>query len=237
MGAVGVCSPPYLFRAVDRLSKQKPEMFLPTRAHPGATRASEGLGWLSDQEALDLARRARDYEELALSRLYALFADRVFRFIYYRIPDRARAEELTSDVFLRLLEKIRDFRLAERDAATLFAGWVFTIARNLVIDETRREQGRALEPLPDEDAIEADQDWELHITRADLQAALARLTEEQQTVLVLRFEEGWTSAQIARVMNKTEMAIKALQRRGLASMARLLENRAARGLEGRGTSE
>jgi RNA polymerase sigma-70 factor (ECF subfamily) len=52
--------------------------------------------------------------------------------------------------------------------------------------------------------------------------ALARLTEEQQTVILLRFEEGWTSAQIAQVLGKTETAVKALQRRGLAALARQL---------------
>ncbi len=79
-------------------------------------------------------------------------------------------------------------------------------------------------PLPEDidELADSRNDLELHLTRADLQAALGQLTEEQQTVLLLRFEEGFTSGQIAKMMGKTDMAIKALQRRGLASMARLM---------------
>lgn len=199
-----------------------------TSAVNRSARTHEPPGWLTDQEARELARRASEYDERALARVYDLFADRVFRFLYYRVPDRPRAEELTSEVFVRLLEKIRDFRLAEKDAAMLLTGWIFTIARNLVIDEARRMLARReTEPLPEDDLIEGEPGLELHITRADLQAALACLTEEQQTVLVLRFEEEWTSAQIAQLMGKTVMAIKALQRRGLAALARLLVSETA----------
>jgi RNA polymerase sigma-70 factor (ECF subfamily) len=94
-----------------------------------------------------------------------------------------------------------------------------------MIDDYRRQKIRMTEPLPEYgDDLEDEQfDLALHLTRADLQKALAQLTEEQQTVLLMRFEEGFTSAQIGKMMGKTEMAIKALQRRGLATMARLLE--------------
>ncbi len=181
---------------------------------------------LSQQDARELLRRAQQYEERALTQIYHLFSDRVFRFIYYRVQDRPRAEELTNEVFVRMLESVERFRPSGDDAALVLTGWIFTIARNMVIDDYRRQKIRAAEPLS-EDA-EADLpdeafDLNLHLTRVDLQNALARLTEEQQTVLLMRFEEGFTSAQIAKMMGKTEMAIKALQRRGLAAMARLLE--------------
>jgi RNA polymerase sigma-70 factor (ECF subfamily) len=131
---------------------------------------------------------------------------------------------LTNEVFVRMLESIENFRPGGEDTALLITGWIFTIARNLLIDDVRRQKIRATEPLPDDDNDLPDDafDMELHLTRADLQQALANLTEEQQTVLLLRFEEGFTSLQIAKMMGKTEMAIKALQRRGLATMARLL---------------
>lgn len=180
---------------------------------------------LPPAEARELIERAGRYEDRALTRIYTLFSDRVFRFIYYRIQDRPRAEDLTNEVFVRLLESIERFRAGGDDPALALTGWIFTIARNMIIDDFRRQKIRSAEPFPDgdEDPADGTVDLELHLTRADLQAALAQLTEEQQTVLLLRFEEGFTSAQIARMMGKTEMAIKALQRRGLASMARLME--------------
>lgn len=179
---------------------------------------------LSDADARELIRAARQLDARALTRLYQLFAHRVFRFIYYRLHDRTRAEELTAEVFVRMLEGIGTFRSRDADAALVLNSWIFTIARHLVIDETRRQRTRGvMEDLETFDETQMTHDAiEFQLTRADLRDALARLTEEQQTVLLLRFEEGWTSAQIARMMDKTEMAVKALQRRGLATMARLL---------------
>jgi RNA polymerase sigma-70 factor (ECF subfamily) len=178
---------------------------------------------LAQDEARDLLRRAQQYEERALTRIYNLFADRVFRFIYYRIQDRARAEDLTNEVFVRILENVDKFRPSGEDTALMLTAWIFTIARNIVVDDLRRQKRRTAEPFANSDEVPDTQfDLEIHITRADLQAALAKLTEEQQTVLLLRFEEGFTSIQVAQMMGKTEMAIKALQRRGLATMARLL---------------
>jgi|SRR5581483_8518808 RNA polymerase sigma-70 factor (ECF subfamily) len=182
---------------------------------------------LAQDEARELIRRAQAYDERALTRIYNLFADRVFRFIYYRIQDRPRAEDLTNEVFLRLLENMDRFHLRGADATLSLTGWIFTIARNILIDDYRRQKTRAVEPLPEmeEEVADTNFDFELHLTRADLQTALAKLTEEQQTVLLLRFEEGFTSAQIAKMMGKTEMAIKALQRRGLATMARFMSGK------------
>lgn len=180
---------------------------------------------VSQAEARELLRRARTYEERALTRLYNLYADRVFRFIYYRIQDRPRAEDLTNEVFVRMLEHVEKFHPSGDDIVLALTGWIFTIARNLLIDDYRRQKVRPVEPLPeadDQESLAEHFDLEFYLTRADLQVALAKLTEEQQTVLLLRFEEGFTSAQIGKIMGKTEMAIKALQRRGLATMARLM---------------
>ncbi|MCC7161707.1 MAG: sigma-70 family RNA polymerase sigma factor [Anaerolineae bacterium] len=179
---------------------------------------------LPPTEASELIRRARQYDEKALTRIYTLFSDRVFRFIYYRIQDRSRAQDLTNEVFVRLLEGIERFQPSGDDPSLALAGWILTIARNIIIDDYRRNKVRSAVPLPEDidELADSRNDLELHLTRADLQAALGQLTEEQQTVLLLRFEEGFTSGQIAKMMGKTDMAIKALQRRGLASMARLM---------------
>lgn len=188
---------------------------------------------VTPDEARELLRRAQEYDERALSRIYNLFADRVFRFIYYRIQDRPRAEDLANEVFVRMLENVVKFRPGGDDAALALTGWIFTIARNLIIDDYRRQKTRAAEPLPEDDSdlVDSSFDLDMHLTRADLQKALAQLTEEQQTVLLLRFEEGFTSAQIGKMMGKTEMAIKALQRRGLATMGRLLGSKQPTAIE------
>jgi RNA polymerase sigma-70 factor (ECF subfamily) len=120
---------------------------------------------------------------------------------------------------------IGNFRLGAEGHALALTGWIFRIAHNLVIDEYRREKVRGeMDSWPDdwEEATAPEFAEDFHLTRADLQMALRRLTDEQQTVILMRFEEGMTSAEIARILGKTETAVKALQRRGLASLARYL---------------
>ncbi|MGB8648738.1 MAG: RNA polymerase sigma factor, partial [Anaerolineae bacterium] len=189
-------------------------------------RGAQGLTLiLDDAEAERLVRAAQRYEDRAITRLYQLYADRILRYIFYRVGERGRAEELTGEVFVRFLENIGTFRLGAQGQTLALTGWIYRIAHNIVIDEYRRRKVR-------HDVEELPEDWEenyavgpgmdVHLTRADLQLALRRLTDEQQTVILLRFEEGLESSEVAQIMGKTETAIKALQRRALATLARLL---------------
>jgi hypothetical protein len=94
-----------------RFSHWNKSLTTPREKLNGALPPAEGIELLlSDDEALLLLRAAQAYDDRALTRLYNLFADRVFRFIYLRISDRSRAEELTGEAFVRLLESIHTFR-------------------------------------------------------------------------------------------------------------------------------
>ncbi|MGE5139894.1 MAG: RNA polymerase sigma factor, partial [Rudaea sp.] len=149
----------------------------------------------------------------------------VFRYLLYRTGERSRAEELTGDVFLRVLENIKDFRLGRSDQALALTGWIYRIAHNLLVDDYRRQKAKGIaEPLPDEvdDSRLAHDPEEWHLRRADLQMAMLRLTDEQQTVVLFRFQDGLTSLEISKILGKTETAVKALQRRALRTLARLL---------------
>jgi RNA polymerase sigma-70 factor (ECF subfamily) len=154
------------------------------------------------------------------------YADRIFRFIYYRVGERPRAEELTSEVFVRVIEKIGTFKLGRQGHALALTSWIYRIAHNLVIDEYRRRDAKhPTDPLTDElgDSPAELHSGEVNLTRVDLEVALKHLTDDQQAVILLRFGEEMTCAQIAQVLGKPETAIKALQRRGLAALARLLD--------------
>jgi RNA polymerase sigma-70 factor (ECF subfamily) len=180
---------------------------------------------LSDADVRQLLHGAQRRDEHALSRLYLRYADRIFRFIYYRVGERARAEELTSEVFIRVIEKIGTFKLGGEGHALALTSWIYRIAHNLVIDEYRSHEARhPTDSLTDEfsDSFEESPASELNLSRIDLEVALKHLTDDQQTVILLRFGEEMTCAQIAQVLGKPETAIKALQRRGLAALARQL---------------
>jgi RNA polymerase sigma-70 factor (ECF subfamily) len=192
----------------------------PTADAPDAT-----TELLDDAEARQLIHAAQQYDDRALARIYHLYAERIFRYIYFRLGEHSRAEELTGEVFVRLLENVAAFRLGAEGHALALTGWLYRIAHNLIVDEYRRHHARAkMEPLPESwhDDIEVELPEDFQLTRADLQIALRNLTDEQQTVIIMRFAEEMTNAEIARVLGKTETAVKALQRRGLAAMARYL---------------
>lgn len=180
---------------------------------------------IDDAEARQLLRAAQQYDDRALARIYKMYSDRVFRYIFYRIGERNRAEDLTGEVFVRLLENVGGFRVGVSGQALALTGWIFRIAHNLVIDDYRRLKVRnEIDSQPDDDdgLIDPDMTLDLQLTRADLQAALGQLTDDQQTVILLHFDQGMTNGEIAQILGKTETAVKALQRRGLASMQRFL---------------
>ena len=145
----------------------------------------------------------------------------MYAYIYRRVSDAALAEDLTSEVFLRVLRAIQHGN-AWRDS---FVAWLYRIAHNLVVDHYRR---RPLVPeiFLDEEVMEQDGDpiasAEAAMDREYLWIAMSRLTPAQQEVLALRFGEGLTSREVAQVIQKTTGAVEALQRRALAALRRIL---------------
>jgi RNA polymerase sigma-70 factor (ECF subfamily) len=177
-----------------------------------------------DESESRLLARAQAYDADALTELYRRHADGLFRYIYFRIRDRAAAEDLVGDVFVKAIEDLPGYREIGRP----FEAWLYAIARARVIDYYRRQSVRrtavlnehllaAPEEQPDQQLIERDD-----AQRA--RAALDHLTEEQQQVVSLRFYVGRSLAEVAALMGKTEGSVKSLQHRALASLRRMLEH-------------
>jgi RNA polymerase sigma-70 factor (ECF subfamily) len=167
--------------------------------------------------------KAFEYDGEALSTIYDQYEVRIYTYIYRRIGDQTLAEDLTGQVFLKMLEAIRN-RKAWHSS---FSGWLYRIAHNVVIDFYRQrdhQQHVSLEdklalPALDDDPVEA---TELKLDVERLRLAMGRLTGEQAEVLSLRFLEGYSISEVAEMMNKTEGSIKALQYRAVANLRQLL---------------
>ncbi len=154
-----------------------------------------------------------------VTRLYEHYHASIFRYLYYRVGDRQTAEDLTSDVFLRMIRNLSGYSV--QDSSAPFQAWLFQIAHNLVTDHYRRssihpqvelgEHLAATEPEPDAGV-------ELHLTNENLRLALSKLKEDQRDVVVLRFVVGLPIIEVARTLHKSEDAIKGLQRRGLSAL-------------------
>jgi RNA polymerase sigma-70 factor (ECF subfamily) len=180
---------------------------------------------LNPPDEKDLIQRAQQGNAEAFADLYRRYAPLVFRYFFFRTNDRAAAEDLTAEVFLRLVKSLSEYR----DRGLPFAAWVFRIAHARVVDyhryharrpsETLSEQ--TLDPRLDPEALAAHR-WE--ITR--LAGAIGRLTDEQQSVVQFRFVEGYSLEETARLMQKSVGAVKALQHRALLNLTRKIDHAA-----------
>ncbi len=169
----------------------------------------------------DLVRRAQSGDRAAFAGIYDRHYQAVYTYIFYRVSDAPLAEDLAADVFVRLVEKIHTFTPNKPILA-----WLYTIARNLVIDHHRRHGRTTLVSLDDD--LDADNDdpaaaADAHWQQAALVAALTQLTEEQRLVILLKFVEDCSNACAAAVLSKTEGAVKSLQHRALAALGRILQ--------------
>jgi RNA polymerase sigma-70 factor (ECF subfamily) len=194
----------------------------------------EGPGWDggpptppgADAEASRLAALvdlARGGDSEAFGHLYDNYNGVVYRFVYYRVSSQALAEDLTSETFFRALRSISSFQWQGKD----FAAWLMTIARNLVVDHHKSARSRLETPtgeIGDREASAATPEEHVvqSITHELLRHKLTELPSEQQECLVLRFLNSCSIAETAKIMDKSEGAVKQLQLRAIRNLARLL---------------
>jgi RNA polymerase sigma-70 factor (ECF subfamily) len=160
-----------------------------------------------------------DLDQQAIGAIYDKYFTEIYRYVLYRIGDTTLAEDISSDVFVRLLESIQ----SGRPPQTNLKGWLIGTASHIVTDHLRKKYRRPeeeiSESLPDRGpsiAAEVDQREQNRMVND----AYAQLTPEQQHVLALRFGQGYSLEETAAFMNKNVNAVKALQFRALAALQR-----------------
>jgi RNA polymerase sigma-70 factor (ECF subfamily) len=179
----------------------------------------------SPQDLRRLVERGQQGDRDALEELYLLHFDRIYSYLHMSVGNRHDAEDLTTQVFLRMLESIGKFRF--RSAP--FSAWLFRIAHNLAMDHfraSRRWQPEEEVPEPEPPQESAAEEEALDsIGRQSMLELIEDLSPEQQQVLTLKFVFNFSNAEAAIILDKTEGAIKSLQHRALASLQRQLEQR------------
>mgnify|MGYP002640062440 FL=1 len=155
--------------------------------------------------------------------IYQEYRSLIFKYVFYRVGDRHLADDLTSDVFVRMVDKY-DHKLRE---GRPIAPWLYTIARNLIIDHQRRAGLVGWQPLhenlPTTGNKAPEKQLEKGLTHECLAKALKELTEDQQKVVLLKFIERRSNQEVGKLLGKPEGSIKSLQHRALASLRRVLE--------------
>ena len=181
------------------------------------------------EEALlvDLLQRAqRNADPEAYDGIYILYADRVYRYLLVRVGDANKTEEITSQVFLHLLERLHKYNIAPADNVAIFSAWLYRLAYNKMIDIVRKQKRTSSLPIEYAEHIPRGQRiTENVLTRIEFEQVLQtmqRLNDQQRQVITLRFVEEMNIQETAQIMNKTEGAVKALQHRALENLRRYL---------------
>lgn len=171
---------------------------------------------LSDEVAL--IRAAKEDSE-AFGLLYERYVERVYNYIYYRTGSVYDAEDLTERVFMRAMRHIHNYS----DRGLPFSAWLYRIAHNLVANWYRDNSRRKEVPLEDSLAIQPRSDHpEQELLRVEererLLGVLRGIPADRQQLILLKFVEHLSNAEIAAVMGRTEGAIKSLYHRTLLSL-------------------
>lgn len=167
-----------------------------------------------------LIAQAKAGEKQAVSTLYEAYVQAIFRYVSYRVESDAIAEDITAEVFLRMVQGLPNYQ----DSGAPFGAWLYRIAANQIADHYRHNR-RTVGPISDEHPID-DTDplgkAAKNEERAVLRKAMAALSPDFQTLLVLRFMQGLQHSEVAAILNKSEAAIRVMQHRALQALAQAL---------------
>ena len=195
----------------------------PQRMWSAPARREQDTNVHDDAFALML-RSAQAGDLAAFDALYEHFASPLFRYLCVRCDDIAMAEDLASEVWVRVVQRLPAFRIPVASSEFAFRAWLYRIAHNIVIDTHRRRSSHDVSipdamtagtPTPDEQVIA----WEEH---GQVRAALRNLNEQQREVLMLRFVEEHSVAEVASLTGRSAGAVRVLQFRALRSLAQKL---------------
>jgi RNA polymerase sigma-70 factor (ECF subfamily) len=179
----------------------------------------------TDESESTLVARAIRGDADAFGILYALYFDRVYLYARLKMGNPTDAEDLTATVFLKAWKSIDRF---SPKAGSSFAGWLFRLAHNTLVDGFRRAK----------EVISLDSDGAAHVhnrasaspedqlvwrmTLDELHQALGALTQEQRDVVLLRFVEGLSAREVGTIMGKQEGAVRGMQFRAIEALRRAL---------------
>jgi RNA polymerase sigma-70 factor (ECF subfamily) len=173
-------------------------------------------------DEMTLLARARALDDEALAEIHDRYYEPIFRYIVFRVSNQQVAEDLASEVFVRLLSALRDHTAPQNT----IRGWLYGVAFRVVNDFHRKQYRR--EEVQLNDGIASDISGPLetvakHLSWREVRAAMAGLTEPQREVIALRFGQEMPIRDVAQLLGKTEGAVKQLQARAIASLARTLK--------------
>jgi RNA polymerase sigma-70 factor (ECF subfamily) len=172
-----------------------------------------------DYNEEEILIRASEGDRESFGLLYERYVERIFNYVYYRTGNTHDAEDLTARVFQRAMNHIRTYT----DRGVPFSAWLYRIAHNLVANWHRDRSRKQEIPIDDLPVLPTKADHpETTLVRTEEQDSLLRLIRrlpsERQTLLILKFVENLSNAEIGQIMGRSEGAVKSLYHRTLLSL-------------------
>jgi RNA polymerase sigma-70 factor (ECF subfamily) len=167
-----------------------------------------------------LVLKAKQGDEKHFGKLYELYFDKIYRFIYFRVNHKETAEDLAEEVFVKAWSKIKHVK------AESFGGWLYQIAKNQIIDHYRKSK-TTVDISEVENILESDENvvesTNLIMEQITFLELLKQLTPEQQIIIKLKFIEDLDNAEIAELISKSEGSIRVVQHRAIQKLQQLLD--------------
>jgi RNA polymerase sigma-70 factor (ECF subfamily) len=173
------------------------------------------MGMMEEQERLLVERAQQD--PLVFATLYDTYVDRVYNYIYQRTGNHSDAEDLAARTFLKAFMHLDRYRFR----GIPFSAWLYRIAHNAVANWHRVSLDALVERSQEEERPE-----DVALSREERKAlldAVHRLPAERQELLILKFSEGLTNAEVGQIMHRSEGAVKSLYHRTLLALRQELE--------------
>jgi RNA polymerase sigma-70 factor (ECF subfamily) len=175
------------------------------------------------QREKELIAAAQGGNAHAFSQLYHAYVDKIYRYILFRVESVETAQDLTSEVFLKMVEGLPTYQ----DRAIPLLVWLYRIAHARVVDHYRRSRRKAMQENIEDIQIGVDAELDTPLqegyTARQIRTALATLTEGQRRVIELRFMRGRSLEETARELRKSVDAVKAMQYRALQALGAALQ--------------
>lgn len=183
--------------------------------------SSDMIEKLTPTQIDDLVSEAQKGNTESFGKLYDIYADSIYKYIYYRV-DKEDALDLTENVFLKVWENIKSYKTGKK----YFTSWLYRIAHNTVVDSYRRgkKTEELAEWLPDE---KLDNNpivlTERNLTNQALTLAISKLKKRYQQVIILKYINELDNSEIAKVLKRSEGSLRILKFRALKALRQILE--------------
>ncbi|PIR89023.1 MAG: hypothetical protein COU07_03995 [Candidatus Harrisonbacteria bacterium CG10_big_fil_rev_8_21_14_0_10_40_38] len=169
----------------------------------------------------NLIQEAKSGESKAFEALYNHYITPIYRFIYMRVSQTQEAEDLTHEVFVSAWQSIGTYT----DKGFPFSSWLYQIARNKVIDHYRTKKNHTSVDEIEGDFLKSDSNIELDLENIlsieKVKSLIQKLTPDQQDVILMRFMNDQSHKDIAKVMKKSEGAVRLMQHRAINTLKKL----------------